>query len=81
MTMWSTSRLAPAPALASTALVDQAAAVSTQNVGAGRVQDPNTSSAGSDDPRAPKPSDAGDVRRSLLVRITRATTINDFVWL
>ncbi|PYN95482.1 MAG: hypothetical protein DMD89_19500 [Candidatus Rokuibacteriota bacterium] len=25
--------------------------------------------------------DAGDVRRSLLVRITRATTINDFAWL
>src|SRR3989442_15406255 len=24
---------------------------------------------------------AGDVRRSLLVRITRATTINDFAWL
>jgi len=23
----------------------------------------------------------GDVQRSLLVRITRATTINDFVWL
>src|SRR5439155_267379 len=45
------------------ALVDHAAAVPTQKVGAGRVQDPNTPSAGSDDSRAPKP-------RSLLTEMT-----------
>src|SRR5262249_38668793 len=37
------------------ALIDQAAAVPTQKVGSGRVQDPNTPSAGSDYPRASKP--------------------------
>src|SRR5437899_5712348 len=36
------------------ALVDQAGAVPTQKVGAGRVQDPNTPSAGSGDPRTAK---------------------------
>jgi len=43
------------------ALVDQAAAVPTQKVGAGRVQDPNTPSAGSDDSRAAKPGSAPTV--------------------
>src|SRR5262249_44818196 len=49
------SESGPAFRVLALALVDQAGAVSTQKVGSGRVQDPNTPSAGPDDPRAPKP--------------------------
>src|SRR6266436_7312575 len=49
------SESGPAFRVLALALVDQAAAVPTQKVGAGRVQDPNTPSAGSDDSRAAKP--------------------------
>src|SRR5207244_2407396 len=49
------SESGPAFHVLALALVDQAGAVPTQKVGAGRVQDPNTPSAGSDDSRAAKP--------------------------
>src|SRR5438046_3057369 len=49
------SESGPAFGVLALAPVDQAAAVPTQKVGAGRVQDPNTPSAWSYDPRAPKP--------------------------